>query len=261
MRLKKTNRFVVIVALLSGGGAFAAPAEGGLDGSGGNGPQIKPEVVDKVVDLLPEFLPRIAARLGVIDGIVMANEPSPDEDPTESEQVFKAWFRDDRSSPLLDTLNARTIRFVSQDTCLHDGKNSDAGYSNGVICFNRQKLSKNSTAGMVRNVLYLAFHELAHHFGFDEKLAQAVQKDLASSDNLWTPGQPPVATGDRAALESKLALLKQDLEQFLPAIKLYLAAQSSIKELPERGEVFSLEIFLEDHNIFMMNPEDDYSRP
>jgi len=221
--------------------AQSSEARGGLDGSGGNGPRIDPKVVDKVVELLPEYLPFLARRIGFIfwlSGGDFAGGYA--AGVKESLPVLEAWYKSDRTSPLLDELASGKLRYVSRNTCPSKaGHSGDASYSKDTLCFNRKNLSQNSAMGMVAHLTYLAFHELAHHFGFSEDLAQAVQRELQAAHDIIDPSWQQVMN-DIAAMET--------LDKSIAEVKEGLKAHSDLPVCHGLGTLASsLNSFVESH--------------
>lgn len=158
--------------------------EGGvLDGSGGEVIRSTETEVRQVLETLKPRLSGAAYRMkgmmGTFDGVHY------DAYIDELSEVLNAFFTNDNSLGLdiFDYLESDLYKIrIYTDKACHDeeGPVDAAATAGGSLCFSIPRLQKIPPSELSRSVVFLAMHEIAHVYGFDEESSQLLQESLTN---------------------------------------------------------------------------------
>jgi|GEM_PF-4901325 len=169
-KLKKLN--YLLLACLTTSVQAAGP---GSDG-GGNAFSSKPEDVVAVVSKLKNSI--LFGLVSEAQTRQLLNPKYVNDD--DIKKVLSAMYggTNGRGSGVALLEDALASNYVARKSCKANGVDNDASTAhrrNAPVCFNSTRLSRFAKDDLETEIATLTFHELAHHFGFEEASANKFQ--------------------------------------------------------------------------------------
>lgn len=185
MRLTKKTIFTLLLPLLLAAPLFSANArEGGIGDGGGNAKGSTPAEVEHALketkNHLSFYVHSAAGDATHLLNPVMVKDK-------RAKKVLEAWLVMEDGVEAFVKNSFRTIFKPQTAPCPADAQERDASTAHergAPICFSTTRLSRFPTWILPAELVSLAAHEFAHHFGFDEQDADAIQTYIFNSFGL-----------------------------------------------------------------------------